>query len=69
MSSESFYIFTSQLAAHTANLQRSEQAGVMLIEDEAATTQIFVRRRVTFQCRASLIGRDSEAGLSALIAI
>lgn len=57
-----FYIFTSQLAAHTANLQRAGQASVMLIEDEAAATQIFARQRVTFQCRASLIPRDSEEG-------
>lgn len=57
-----FYIFTSRLAAHTANLQRTGQASVMLIEDEAATRQIFARQRVTFQCRASLIPRDSEEG-------
>jgi putative heme iron utilization protein len=61
-----FYIFTSQLATHTANLQRTGQASVMLIEDEAATTQIFARQRLTFQSRASLIPRDSEEGQAAL---
>lgn len=61
-----FTIFTSQLATHTANLQRTGQASVMLIEDEAATTQIFARQRVTFQCRASLLPRDSDAGKSLL---
>ena len=61
-----FTIFTSQLAGHTANLQRTGQASVMLIEDEAETTQIFARQRVTFQCRASLIRRDSEEGAAAL---
>jgi putative heme iron utilization protein len=61
-----FTIFTSQLAAHTANLQRTGQASVMLIEDEAAATQIFARRRLTFQCRASLIPRDSDEGETVL---
>ena len=61
-----FYIFTSRLAAHTANLQRTGQASVMLIEDEAAATQIFARKRVTFQCQASLISRDSAEGKAAL---
>ena len=55
-----FYIFTSQLAAHTRNLERTGQAGVMLIEDESEATQIFARRRVTFQCRVELVLRDSE---------
>lgn len=61
-----FYIFTSKLAAHTANLQRSGLASVMLIEDEAATAQIFARQRVTFACQASLIPRDTEEGEAAL---
>lgn len=62
-----FYIFTSQLAAHTANLQRTGQASVMLIEDEAATSQIFARQRVIFQCRASHIPRDNEEAQAALV--
>jgi len=61
-----FYIFTSQLAVHTANLQRTSQASVMLIEDEAAASQIFARQRVTFQNQASLIPRDNAEGEAAL---
>jgi putative heme iron utilization protein len=53
-----FYIFISQLAAHTAHLQRTGQASLMLIEDESATDQIFARKRATFQCQARLIKRD-----------
>lgn len=63
---QQFYIFTSQLAAHTANLQRTGQASIMLIEDEAATGQIFARQRVIFQCHAGVIPRDSEEGEVAL---
>ncbi|MEW5958118.1 MAG: pyridoxamine 5'-phosphate oxidase family protein [Chloroflexota bacterium] len=56
-----FYIFVSQLAAHTANLrQRGEQVSLMLIEDEAAAAQVFARRRVTFQCQATPVARHSD---------
>jgi len=61
-----FYLFTSRLAAHTANLQRSGQASVMVIEDEAAASQIFARQRVTFQCQARLIPRDGAEGEAVL---
>lgn len=54
-----FYIFISQLAAHTANLQHSGQASLMLIEDEATATQLFARQRLTFQCRATPVARHS----------
>jgi len=43
-----FFIFTSQLAAHTANLQRRSPISLMLIDDEESTRQIFARRRLTF---------------------
>ncbi|GAB4452782.1 MAG: heme utilization protein HutZ [Anaerolineae bacterium] len=61
-----FTIFTSQLAEHTANLRRDNRAGVMLIEDEAATAQLFARQRVTFQCRVEAIPRDSAEGAALL---
>ena len=55
-----FYIFISQLAAHTTNLQRSGQASLLLIEDETAVPQIFARRRLTFQCLANPIARETD---------
>jgi putative heme iron utilization protein len=61
-----FYIFTSRLAAHTTNLQHTGQASVMVIEDEVVATQIFARQRVTFQCQANLIPRDSAEDEAAL---
>lgn len=54
-----FYIFISQLAAHTANLQHKGQASLMLIEDEAAAAQLFARQRLTFQCQATPLTRHS----------
>jgi putative heme iron utilization protein len=61
-----FYIFTSRLAAHTTNLQRTGQASIMVVEDEAAATQIFARQRVTFQCQANLVPPNSAEGEVAL---
>jgi len=58
--SRQFYIFISSLAHHTANLQRSRQASLMLIEDEQAAAQIFARRRLTFQCEARFIERGTD---------
>lgn len=54
-----FYIFVSKLSGHTANLRRTGQVSVMLIEDERMAFQIFVRKRLTFFCRASLLERDT----------
>ncbi|MEM8857211.1 MAG: pyridoxamine 5'-phosphate oxidase family protein [Chloroflexota bacterium] len=56
-----FYIFISGLAQHTANLEHNPLASLMLIADEAATKQIFARPRLTFDCQASKLARDSNA--------
>jgi putative heme iron utilization protein len=52
-----FYIFVSGLSSHTENLQRSPQAGVLLIQDEAKTNQIFARQRLMYDCDVALIER------------
>ncbi|PSN11342.1 pyridoxamine 5-phosphate oxidase [filamentous cyanobacterium CCT1] len=53
------YIFTSGLSAHTQNLQNTGQAGVLLIEDEAETGQVFARQRITYDCQAQLLPRGT----------
>ena len=55
-----FYIFLSGLAAHTANLQHTKVASILLIEDENNATEIFARKRLTYHCKAQLIARDQE---------
>lgn len=55
------YIFTSGLSAHTANLQTTGLASILLIEDEAAAPQVFARQRITYDCRASLLPRGTAA--------
>ncbi|MFQ4137063.1 HugZ family protein [Nodosilinea sp. PGN35] len=53
------YIFTSGLSAHTANLQTTGLASILLIEDEADAPQVFARQRITYDCQARLLPRDT----------
>ena len=55
------YIFTSGLSAHTANLQSSGLASILLIEDEAEAPQVFARQRIAYDCQASLLPRSTAA--------
>ncbi len=54
------YIFISGLSAHTQNLTATSQASALFVEDEYKTQQIFARKRLSYDCRAVLIARDSE---------
>lgn len=54
-----FYIFVSGLSSHTHNLQTTPKAGILLIEDEAQTAQIFARQRLMYDCTATLIERHN----------
>ncbi|ARV59651.1 pyridoxamine 5-phosphate oxidase [Nostocales cyanobacterium HT-58-2] len=58
--SKNIYIYVSGLSSHTQNLHAVPRAGVLFIEDESQTKQIFARRRLTFDCTATLIERDTE---------
>ncbi len=53
------YIFTSGLSAHTDNLRATGLASVLLIEDEAAASQVFARQRISYDCRATLLPRGN----------
>lgn len=59
LSDNQLYIFVSQLASHTVNLMRSPTVGVMLIEDEAVSRNLFARNRVSLQCQASEVDRNT----------
>jgi putative heme iron utilization protein len=61
---QNFYIYISGLSTHTQNLQANPQASILFLEDEAQSQQIFARRRLTFDCTATLIPRDSEHWLN-----
>ncbi len=54
-----FFIFVSELAAHTRNLQQCPEASVLIIADESATRQLFSRERLECECQAEFIGRGT----------
>ena len=55
-----FYICVSDLSRHTGHLVANRRASVLIIEDESATTQLFTRRRLVFECVAEQVERGSE---------
>jgi heme iron utilization protein len=58
--SKNFYILISDLAAHASHLKATGKASLLLIEDENNTQSIFSRRRLTFDCSATLIDRNTQ---------
>lgn len=57
---KNFYIYVSGLSTHTRNLSSNPVASVLFIEDEGKSEQIFARRRLTFECDASAIARETQ---------
>ena len=64
-----FYVYISSMAKHTSQIRRSGKASVMLIEDESVTENLFARKRLTVDCDAEVLDRDSEAWLEAIAAM
>lgn len=64
-----FYIFVSDLARHTQNLLSYPQASLLFIEPEATATNLFARRRLTFDCQVSEISPKDPAYSSNLDAM
>ncbi|MBD2417855.1 pyridoxamine 5'-phosphate oxidase family protein [Anabaena cylindrica FACHB-243] len=58
--SKNIYIYVSGLASHTTNIHAHPHVGVLFIEDESKTPNIFARRRLSFDCTATLITRETE---------
>ena len=63
-----YYIYTSELSAHTANLVASGRCSVLFIESEAEARHLFARRRLTLQCTAIECHRDA-AGFEPLMGL
>ncbi|WP_370277330.1 HugZ family protein [Pontibacterium sp.] len=61
-----FYIFVSELAAHTANLLGHPNCSVLFIQDEQESRNIFARERLTYQCDVEKVERDSAKGVEIL---
>lgn len=54
-----YFIYVSELSAHTANLAANGTCSVLFIESEAEAKNLFARRRLTLQCCALEHSRDS----------
>jgi len=54
------YIFISDIATHSKNIQRDPKASVFFIEDESKSPQIFARKRISLQCDVIAISRDDS---------
>ena len=48
-----YYIYISELSAHTANLGATGRCSAMFIESETDASHLFARRRLTLQCQAT----------------
>ena len=57
----SYYVYTSELAGHTANLAATGRCCVLFIESETDAKHLFARRRLTLHCQAIECRRDSAA--------
>jgi putative heme iron utilization protein len=56
---DSYYIYISELSAHTANLAATKRCSVLFIESETEAKHIFSRRRLTLQCDVIECSRNS----------
>ncbi|TXH72173.1 MAG: pyridoxamine 5'-phosphate oxidase [Thiothrix sp.] len=55
-----YYVYVSELSTHTENLMSTGRCSVLFIEEESAAKHLFARRRVTLQCQAEEIQRESH---------
>lgn len=54
-----FHVYVSAMAKHYAHLRKTGRASVSLIEDEATAENLFARARLTLDCQADRVIRDT----------
>lgn len=64
-----FYIFISELAAHTDNLFTNPRASVMFVRPESESNNLFARERAIFDCSVKEIGRSDDCFSTQLTAL
>ena len=55
-----FYIYISDIATHAKNIKANPNSSLFFTEDESQTENLFARKRISLQCLASKIERDSR---------
>ena len=63
-----FFIFISELAAHTQNLKIHSKLSLMFIEDESTSKTVFARKRLILSCRSKFIERENKNWNQLLVA-
>ena len=58
---EKIYIFISNIATHSKNIQSTNKASALFIEDEKQSENIFARKRISLQCDVKIIPRDDSS--------
>jgi len=53
-----YYVFISDIAAHSGNLRREKKASLFFIEDESSAANLFARKRVSLQCETDIVPRN-----------
>lgn len=56
-----FFVFVSQLSAHTRDIGQTGKVSVMVIDDETNSPQIFARTRVSYQCEAIIVETEDSS--------
>ncbi|ATG88953.1 HugZ family protein [Methylomonas koyamae] len=54
-----YYIYVSELSAHTRNLLANGKVCLLFVEDEDKAAHLFARQRVTYHCTAGEVERDT----------
>lgn len=62
-----FYIFVSELAAHTVNMRSRPVASVLFIQDERDSRNLYARERLSWRCAVREVGRDTEEYQAGLV--
>lgn len=55
-----FYIYISDIATHAKNIQANPHSSLFFTEDESQTENLFARKRISLQCYARKIQRESQ---------
>jgi hypothetical protein len=56
-----YYVYVSELSAHTQNLLTNGRVCLLFVEDEDKAAHLFARQRVTYHCSAAEVDRNTKA--------
>ena len=60
------FVYISSISKHYGNIKGSGQVSTLFIKDEQESEQIFARHRLTYDCKAEMVDRDSDTHTKAM---